>query len=276
MANSNIVKLQGYFNNENVMKNLRAMLGQKAQGFATSVLSVVNNNRLLQNSDPASIYSSAMVAASLDLPINPNLGFAAIVPYGKVSQFQIMTRGLIQLAIRSGQYEKITNAPVHKGELIKCDPFRDEYEFDASKRESDEVIGYMAYFRTVGGFEKYFYMTKDEALAHGRRYSKSFNSGPWKDNQEAMCLKTVLKLLLSKYGILSIEMQRAIKFDQGVVREDLTMMESIEDIDAVEVDYADNPNGMPTESVQEDVDPSKGLFDNDDNVRKEDKNGTKK
>ena len=160
---------------------------------------------------------------------------------------------------------------MHKGELVKCDPFRDEYEFDASKRESDEVIGYMAYFRTVGGFEKYFYMTKDEALAHGKRYSKSFNSGPWKDNQEAMCLKTVLKLLLSKYGILSIEMQRAIKFDQGVVREDLTMMESIEDIDAVEVDYADNPNGMPTESVQEEVDPSKGLFGDDDNVNKEDK-----
>lgn len=268
MANTNIVKLQGYFNNEAVMKNLRAMLGQKAQGFATSVLSVVNNNKLLQNSDPASIYSSAMVAASLDLPINTNLGFAAIVPYGRVSQFQIMTRGLIQLAIRSGQYEKITNAPVHKGELVKCDPFRDEYEFDASKRESDEIIGYMAYFRTVGGFEKYFYMTKEDVLAHGKRYSKSFNSGPWKDNQEAMCLKTVLKLLLSKYGILSIEMQRAIKFDQGVVKGDFTQMESFDEIDEAEVEYVDNPNGAPTEANQEEVDPSKDLFGND---KKEDK-----
>lgn len=260
MANTNIVKLQGYFNNENVMKNLKAMLGQKAQGFATSVLSVVNNNRLLQNADPASIYSSAMVAASLDLPINPNLGFAAIVPYGRAAQFQIMTRGLIQLAIRSGQYERITNAVVHKGELVKCDPFKDEYEFDASKRESDEVLGYMAYFRTIGGFEKYYYMSKDDVLAHGKKYSKSFNSGPWKDNQEAMCLKTVTKLLLSKFGILSIEMQRAIKFDQGIVRDDLTQMESIEDIDAVEVDYADNPNGMPTEVVEEEVKPSDDLF----------------
>ena len=187
-----------------------------------------------------------------------------------------MTKGLLQLAIRSGQYERVTNAIVHKGELVKYDPFKDEYEFDASKRESDEVIGYMAYFRTVGGFEKYLYMSKDEVLAHGKRYSKSFNSGPGKDNTEAMCLKTVLKLLLSKYGILSIEMQRAIKFDQGVVREDLTMMESIEDIDAVEVDYADNPNGMPTETVEEEEDPSKGLI-GDDNVIKEDKkNGAKK
>ena len=259
MANANIVKLQGYFNNETVMKNLRAMLGQKAQGFATSVLSVVNNNRLLQNSEPASIYSSAMVAASLDLPINPNLGFAAIVPYGKVSQFQIMTRGLIQLAIRSGQYERITNAVVHKGELIKYDPFRDEYEFDASKKESDEVIGFMAYFRTVGGFEKYLYMSKDEVLAHGKRYSKSFNNGPWKDNQEAMCLKTVMKLLLSKYGILSIEMQRAIKFDQGVVKGDFTEMETIEDIDAMEVDYVDNTD-TPSEVTAEEVSPEADLF----------------
>ena len=265
MANTNIVKLQGYFNNETVMKNLKAMLGTKAQGFATSVLSVVNNNKLLQNSDPSSIYSSAMVAASLDLPINPNLGFAAIVPYGRVSQFQIMTRGLIQLAIRSGQYERITNAPVHKGELVKYDPFRDEYEFDASKRESDEIIGYMAYFRTVGGFEKYFYMTKEDVLAHGKHYSKSFNSGPWKDNQEAMCLKTVLKQLLSKYGILSIEMQRAFKFDQGVVKGDFTQMESFDEIDEAEVEYIDNPNNAPAEATQEEVDPSKGLFGDDNN-----------
>ena len=241
MANTNLVALKGYFENDAVKNNLRAMLGQKAQGFATSVLSVVNNNKLLQKSDPKSIYSSAMVAASLDLPINPNLGFSAIVPYGTQAQFQIMARGLIQLAIRSGQYEKINNAIVHKGELVKYDPFKDEYVFDASKRESDEVIGYMAYFRTVGGYEKFFYMTKEEALAHGKRYSKSFSNGVWATNPDAMGLKTVLKQLLSKFGILSIEMQRAIRFDQGVAKGDFTQIESVEDIDAVEVEYVDNP-----------------------------------
>ncbi len=275
MANTNIVKLQGYFNNEVVMKNLKAMLGRKAQGFATSVLSVVNNNRLLQNADPASIYSSAMVAASLDLPINPNLGFAAIVPYGRAAQFQIMTRGLIQLAIRSGQYERITNAVVHDGELVKYDPFRDEYEFDASQRKSDEVIGYMAYFRTVGGFEKYFYMSKDEVLAHGKKYSKSFTSGPWKENTEAMCLKTVTKLLLSKFGILSIEMQRAIKWDQAIAKDDFTQMESLEDIDGVEPEYVDNPNSkvITVEATAVEVDPSKDLFGD---TPKEEKKGEKK
>jgi len=242
MAQSNIVALRGYFNNETCMNNLRAMLGGKAAGFATSVLSVVNNNTLLQKADPATVYSSAMVAASLDLPINPNLGFAAIVPYGNQAQFQIMTRGILQLAIRSGQYAKITNAVVHKGELVKYDPFKDEYEFDATKKESDEVIGYVAYFRTVGGFEKYFYMTKDECMAHGKKYSRSFEKGVWTTDPDAMCLKTVLKLLLSKYGILSIEMQRAIKFDQGVIKGDFTKIDNVDDIDNADVEYVDNGN----------------------------------
>ena len=258
MANSNIVVLRDYFNNETCIKNLQAMLGQKAQGFVTSVLSVVNNNRLLQNAEPATVYSSAMVAASLDLPINPNLGFAAIVPYGRQAQFQIMSRGLIQLAIRSGQYERITNAVVHKGELVKYDPFRDDYEFDSTKRESDEVIGFMAYFRTVGGFEKYFYMSKEEVLAHGKKYSKSFNNGPWKDNQEAMCLKTVTKLLLSKFGILSIEMQRAIRWDQGVAKNDFSQISSFDEIDAEDVEYVDNePTSESNTTV---VRPAEDLF----------------
>ena len=249
---SNLATLKSYFSNEACLKNLQAMLGQKAQGFATSVLSVVNNNKLLQGASPQSIYASAMVAASLDLPISPSLGFAAIVPYGSVAQFQIMTRGLIQLAIRSGQYTRITNAIVHKGELVKYDPFKDEYIFDASKRESDEVIGYVAYFRTVGGFEKYFYMTKDEAMAHGKRYSKSYG-GLWTTSPDAMCLKTVTKLLLSKFGILSIEMQRAIKFDQGVAQGDFSQISTIEEIDNAEVEYMDNPQGDIDEAKAKEV-----------------------
>lgn len=253
MANSNLVALRGYFNNEACIKNLQAMLGQKAQGFATSVLSVVNNNTLLQKADPASIYSSAMVAASLDLPINPNLGFAAIVPYGKSAQFQIMVRGLTQLAIRSGQYAKITNCDVHEGELVKADPFTDEYIFDASKRTSDKIIGYMAYFKTIGGFEKYFYMTKEQALAHGKRYSKSFGNGVWNSDPDAMGRKTALKLLLSRFGILSIEMQRAIRFDQGVVKSDFTQMESIDEIDEAEVEYVDNPSSSVDEEKAKEI-----------------------
>ena len=205
-------KLKTMLSNEQVMNNLKAMLGNKAQGFATSVLSTVNNNKLLQNADAGSIYTAAMLAASLDLPINQNLGFAALVPYGGQCQFQIMTKGLVQLAIRSGQYAKISNAVVHEGELIKYDPFTDEYIFDVTKRTSDKVIGYMAYFKTIGGFEKYFYMTTSEMEEHGKKYSKSFGrknlsgqwSSLWQTDPQSMGLKTVIKLLLSKFGILSI------------------------------------------------------------------------
>ena len=246
------------------MKNLKAMLGNKAQGFATSVLSTVNNNKLLQNADAGSIYTAAMLAASLDLPINQNLGFAALVPYGGTCQFQIMTKGIVQLTIRSGQYSKINNAVVHDGELIKYDPFTDAYEFDASKRTSDKVIGYMAYFKTVSGFEKYLYMSIEDMEKHGQKYSKSFGrknkmgewSSLWQTDPQSMGLKTVLKLLLSKFGILSIEMQRAINFDQASVKGEIN---SVEDIETLEPEYVDN-DVQPVEAVAEEVDPSKDLF----------------
>ena len=126
---------------------------------------------------------------------------------------------------------------------------------------SDKVIGYMAYFRTVGGYEKYFYMTKEDALAHGKKYSKTFNSGTWKENPDAMCLKTVLKLLLSKYGILSVEMQRAIRFDQGVAKGDFTEFNSIDEIDTAAVDYVDNNAQVQVqEVVAEEVKPADDLF----------------
>ena len=257
-------KLKTMLSNEQVMNNLKAMLGNKAQGFATSVLSTVNNNKLLQNADAGSIYTAAMLAASLDLPINQNLGFAALVPYGGQCQFQIRTKGLVQLAIRSGQYAKISNAVVHEGELIKYDPFTDEYIFDVTKRTSDKVIGYMAYFKTIGGFEKYFYMTTSEMEEHGKKYSKSFGrknlsgqwSSLWQTDPQSMGFKTVIKLLLSKFGILSIEMQRAISFDQATVKGEVY---TVDDIETLEPEYIDN-TPQATEATEEEVDPSKDLF----------------
>lgn len=234
---SNLPEVRKMLSNEICMNNLKAMLGTKAQGFATSVLSVVNNNKLLQNASPNSIYTSAMVAASLDLPINPNLGFAALVPYGGVCQMQVMTRGLIQLAIRSGQYKHINNAIVYEGQLVKEDPFTGEYEFDYKSKTSDKVIGYMAYFETISGFEKYYYMTKEEVEKHGRKYSKTYNNGVWKTDFDSMALKTVLKLLLSKFGVLSIEMQRAIRFDQAAIKGNFDGVESIDELDT---EYLDN------------------------------------
>ena len=156
-----------------------------------------------------------------------------------------MTRGITQLAIRSGQYQRINNSIVYEGQLVSENPFTGDYEFDFKAKKSDTVIGYVAYFKTIGGFEKYFYMTKEEALSHGKKYSKSFGkknskgewSSLWQTDEDSMALKTVLKLLLSKFGVLSIEMQRAIRFDQASIKGDIN---KIEDIDNLDTEYIDN------------------------------------
>ena len=202
-------------------KRFEDILGKKAPGFISSVISATKGNANLALCDPGTVLSSAAVAASLDLPINPNLGFAYIVPYSNQAQFQMGWRGFVQLAMRTGQYQTINVTEVCEGELKRHDKFTGEMEFDSAGKKSDNLIGYVAYFRLLNGFEKWLYMSMDDVTAHGKKYSKSFGnaSGRWKLDFNAMAKKTVLKLLLSKFGILSIEMQTAIQADQGVINE---------------------------------------------------------
>ena len=198
------------------------VLGARAGGFLSSVLSVVNGTAALKEADPMSIIGSAAIAASLDLPINPNLGFAAIVPYrenGKpVAQFQMMARGYVQLGIRSGQYLAMNTAALYEGEFIAWDRITGRLTYDLSKKSSDVVVGYAAYFKMVNGYEKFLYMTVAEVQAHGKKYSKSYHKekGQWQTEFDRMALKTVLKQLLSHWGILSVDMQHAIAADQSV------------------------------------------------------------
>ena len=250
--------LKGMLSAESTKKRFEEMLGNKANGFISSVLQVVNNSDYLKNADPASIMTSAAIAASLDLPINPNLGYSALIPYndkqkGQVCQFQIMTRGFLQLAIRSGQYMAINNAVVYDGQLIKQDPFKGEYVFDFNSKKSDTVIGYVGYFRLVNGFEKYLYMTVDEVKKHGQKYSQTYRKGYglWKDAFDEMALKTVLKLLLSKHGYLSIELQRAVTFDQGTVT---PKTEDVLNIEEVDVNYVDNVPESAAEKAKQIID----------------------
>lgn len=222
-----------------VAGKFREILGKKGDGFVASVLSVVNNNALLAKAEPRSILNSALLAASLDLPINQNLGFAAIVPFNNgrehrvEGQFQMMTRGYVQLAIRSGQYKTINVTEVRDGEIRSVNRFTGEYEFGPAV--SDRIIGYMAYFRLTNGFEKYFFMTVEELNQHAQRFSQTYKRGYglWVDNFDAMARKTVLKLLLSKFGVLSVQMQHAVTADGGVVRSDVTEGE-------VTADFVDN------------------------------------
>jgi len=208
---------------ENYKKRFEEILGKKAAGFTSSVINLVNGNTNLQECIPQTVIASAAVAATLDLPIDPNLGFAYIVPY-KVkgvakAQFQMGYKGFIQLAMRTGQYKTMNAAEVYEGEIKSHNRITGEIEFDFEGKKSNKVIGYVAYFKLLNGFEKYLFMSVEEIEAHAKRYSKSFSysSSAWQTNFHEMALKTVIKRLLSKYGILSIEMQTAVKADQAVI-----------------------------------------------------------
>ena len=210
-----------------IRSRFEEVLGKRSAAFTSSIISAVSANKDLAACEPMSVISSAAVAAAMDLPISPGLGMAHIVPYNqknsdvKVAQFQIGWKGFVQLAMRTGQYKTINLTSVLEGQLKKHDPFTGEMEFQA-EASSDKQIGYLLYFKLLNGYEKYFYMSHAQCLAHGKRYSKAFKKGfgLWVENFEAMALKTVCKLGLSKYGVLSVEMQKAIEMDQAAINED--------------------------------------------------------
>lgn len=203
---------------DNVRARFAEVLNNRAPQFLSSVISVADS--LPANTDAMSVLGSAMTAAVLDLPVDKNLGFAWIVPYKGKAQFQMGYKGYIQLAIRSGQYRFINVVDVYEGELVSVDKLTSEVKLDPAKRASDKVVGYAAYFKTVNGFEHAEYWTKEAVEAHARRFSQSFRSGydsPWKSDFDSMGRKTVIKSLLSHWGILSVEMQRSLSRDQAVV-----------------------------------------------------------
>lgn len=199
---------------EEVTARFREMLGEKAAGFVASVLNVVYASDHLRNADPNSIITAAFTAATLDLPVDKNLGFSWIVPYKGQAAFQMGWRGYVQLAIRTGQYLAINAAEIYEGEEIKEDRLTGRIVLNG-RRTGDHVIGYVAYFKLLNGFEKFHYMTVEQVTAHAKKYSKSWGKADsaWTTNFDAMAKKTVLKALISKYGIMSIQMRTAIQYD---------------------------------------------------------------
>lgn len=209
-----------------VKERFAEVLKTKGDSFLASVLTTVNNSALLQKAEPTTILSAAMVAASIELPIVPSLGFAALVPFrdGKtgtcVCQFQIMARGLVQLALRTGQYRKIEVEAVHTGEIKSRNRFTGEIEF--GEATDNNVVGYLGFFELCNGFRKFLYMSNEEISEHAQKYSQTAKRGfgLWVDNFDAMARKTVLKLLLAKWGPLSVEMQTALLRDQSAAADD--------------------------------------------------------
>ncbi|MGM0947886.1 MAG: recombinase RecT [Bacillota bacterium] len=245
--------MKGLLSSPSVIKRFEEVLGKRATQFTASILSLYNSEQMLQKTDPMSVISSAMVAATLDLPIDKNLGYAWIVPYGGKAQFQLGYKGYIQLALRTGQYKSINCIPIHEGELQKWNPLTEEIEIDFEKRELDAVIGYAAYFELINGFRKTVYWTKAQVEKHKKKFSKS--DFGWKNDWDAMALKTVLKAVLSKWGILSVEMQKAvIEEDETRERIDIT-----NEADSSEIIDSEPSNKDETEKTStQEADPFDG------------------
>lgn len=217
---------------EDVKAKFKEVLGSNAISFVTSVLSAVNSNEKLKLADQNSIYMSAMMAASLNLPINQNLGFAYLIPFEDrknnklLCQFQIGYKGLRQLAIRSGQYADLDCKPVYEGQVIDDDSFRG-YHFNWKAKKSDTVVGYASWYKLLTGFESIKYMTVDECRQHAKQYSQTYKNAntekysKWYTDFDKMALKTVSKLHLNGgEAPLSIEMQKAILVDQAIINDE--------------------------------------------------------
>lgn len=246
---------------KSVQERFEKMLGKKSAGFLSSLLTLVNNNNLLQKANPTSVLAAAATAASLDLPVNPSLGLAWIVPYGSGAQFQLGYRGAISLAMRSGQMKSIVMTEVYEGECKCWNRFTETFEF--GEKESDNVIGYYARFETVNGFVKATYWTKDEVLKHAKRFSKSFNRGPWQTDFDAMAKKTVLLSIIKTYAPMSIEMQNAFENDEKVATvNETTGQEEFIDAEVLDAQNEDMSVVEPTEDGRK-VDTETGeLFPN--------------
>ncbi len=212
-----IDKLKHILAAESVQEQFQSVLKENAGAFVASIIDLYNTDRTLQMCDPKNVVMEALKAASLKLPLNKQLGFAWIVPYrdGRTGQyiptFQLGYKGYIQLCMRTGAYRYINADVVYEGELVKHDKLTGEIEIDPEKRTGDKKVGYFAFIETLNGFRKTLYMTVEEVTKHAQQYSKSYSSknSVWATDFDAMALKTCLRLLLSKYGIMSVEMQRA-------------------------------------------------------------------
>lgn len=208
---------------------LTTVLAEKKASFVNNITALVSNNAALQVCRPDTLLFASLKATALDLPLDQNLGFAYVLPYkdnktGVTSaQFQMGYKGFVQLALRTGQFKTLNATDVREGELVGKDFVTGELTFkEAENRESLPIIGYVGYFKLLNGFEKYFYMTMAEMKAHALRYSQTFKKGYglWADDNmfDSMAKKTVIKLLISKYAPLSVEMRDAIKADQAVMQ----------------------------------------------------------
>lgn len=206
--------LKSIMASSSVQEQFKNALKDNSGPFVASIIDLYNGDDYLQKCNPTQVVMECLKAATLKLPINKSLGFAYIVPYNGVPQFQIGYKGLIQLAMRTGQYRIINADMVYEGEFRTMNKLTGEFDLTGEKK-SDTIVGYFAHIEMLNGFSKTLYMTKDKVTAHAKKYSKSFSkdSSPWKKEFDAMAIKTVLRNLLGHYGFLSVDMISAFDSD---------------------------------------------------------------
>lgn len=237
-----------YLTQDAAKKRINEVLGgENGTRFISSIISAVNANPDLQECTNSSILSGALLGESLKLSPSPMLGHYYLVPFndreqGKVATFQIGYKGMLQLAIRSGYYKRLNVVSIKAGELIKFDPLTEEIEVrlieDDEAREAAETIGYYAMFEYTNGFRKAIYWSKKKMEAHALKYSQGYMAKKgftfWEKDFDGMAYKTMLRQLISKWGIMSIDMQNAIESDMATIKADGTP------------EYVDNkPDFMP-------------------------------
>lgn len=253
-AKKNRQSMAMYLTGDAVKNQINSIVGGKnGTRFISAVVSAVNNNPALQECTNQSILAAALLGESLNLSPSPQLGQYYMVPFddkekGKVAQFQLGYKGYIQLAIRSGQYKKLNVLSIKEGELIRFDPLNEEIEVqlieDEEQREQAATIGYYAMFEYVNGFRKALYWSKKKMEAHALKYSKGYASDKrkgtawtfWSRDFDGMAYKTMLRQLISKWGIMSIDMVTALDADMAVIHEDGTK----EYVDNVESDAVES------------------------------------
>lgn len=231
-------------------KKINEMVGgEKGQQFVTSIISAVSTNPQLAECENSSIVSAALLGQALNLSPSPQLGQYYMVPFNdskrgcKVAQFQIGYKGYIQLAIRSGQYKKLNVLAIKEGELKKYDPLNEEIEVELmeneEEREKAETIGYYAMFEYLNEFRKTLYWSKQKMEAHALKYSMGYRAKKgytfWEKDFDGMAYKTMLRQLISKWGIMSVDltMQKALESDMAVINDNGTY------------DYIDNTDAEP-------------------------------
>lgn len=275
--------LTAYLSREDVKGQInKAIGGENSQRFISAIISATTTNQMLQECTNQSILSGALLGEALKLSPSPQLGHYYLVPFndkekGKVAQFQLGYKGYIQLAIRSGQYKKLNVMAIKEGELEYFDPLNEDIKInlmvdDWDERESKPTIGYYAFFELVNGFKKAIYWSKGQMEAHALKYSPGYKKDKekgwsytfWSKDFDGMAYKTMLRQLISKWGIMSIEMQTAFEGDMAVINDDgsKTYVEVESDVIDMEVSEPETVVEAPETSANEATDAASALFGN--------------